>query len=92
MVMRKITRIALWSTPLLLAGAAALAQEPMPANPSVDDKDMMTKCMEQTDPALNKDDAIRACKEKWKQGVKVGEPKKPKKPKPKPNEDTPGKT
>jgi hypothetical protein len=88
MVMGNLTRIALWSAPLLLAGAAALAQEPLPANPSAEYNDMMTKCMEQADPALNKEDAIQRCKEKWKQGLKVG---KPKKPKPKPNEDTPGK-
>jgi hypothetical protein len=87
--MHMMTRMALWSAPLLLAGAAALAQEPMPADPTADYNDMMTKCMEQADPALNKEDAIQACKKKWKQGLKVG---KPKKPKPKPNDDTPGKT
>jgi hypothetical protein len=38
---------------------------------------------------MNKEDAIQACKKKWKQGLKVG---KPSKPKPKPNDDTPGKT
>lgn len=82
-------RIAPWSALLALAGAAALGQQPLPADPTSDYNDMMTKCMEQSDPALNKEDAIQRCKEKWKQGIKVG---KPKKPKPKPSEDSPGKT
>jgi hypothetical protein len=92
MLMDKITRLAAWSVPLVLAATAAFAEQPLPANPSADYNDMMTKCMEQADPALNKDDAIQACKEKWKQGIKVGGPKKPKKPQPKPDDATPGKT
>lgn len=87
--MRKITTLAVWIAPLLLTGAAVAGEQPIPADPTGDYNNMMTKCLEQADPALNKDDAIQACKEKWKQGVKVD---KPKKPKPKPNDDTaPGK-
>jgi hypothetical protein len=44
--------------------------------------------MEQQDPAMNKEDAQQLCKQKWKQGLKVG---KPKKVKPKPPEASPGK-
>jgi hypothetical protein len=86
--MHKITRLAVWAAPVLLVGATARAEQPIPADPTAEYNDMMTKCLEQADPALNKEDAIQACKEKWKQGVKID---KPRKPKPKPNEDTPGK-
>jgi hypothetical protein len=86
--MRKFTRVAQWVTPLLLAGAAAFAQQPLPANPTADYNDIMTKCLEQSDPALRKEDAIQRCKEKWKQGLKVDTPKKPK---PKPSDTKPGK-
>jgi hypothetical protein len=86
--MRYSTKAAI-CTGLLAAGVGALAQQPLPADPTSEYNQMMTKCLEQSDPAMNKEDAIRACKEKWKQGLKVG---KPQKPKPKPNDDTPGKT
>jgi hypothetical protein len=85
--MRTLTRLAL-SSGFLLAATAALGQQPLPADPTAEYNDMMTKCLQQADPALNKDDAIQLCKKKWQQGIKVG---KPKKPKPKPNDDTPGK-
>src|SRR5262245_10084913 len=88
MPMRTITRIAGWMAPLLLAGAGALAEQPLPADPTAEYNDMMTKCLEQADPALSKEDAVQACKQKWKQGIKVD---KPKKPKPKPNDAKPGK-
>jgi len=86
--MRYVTKVAVWSA-LLLPGVGALAQQPLPADPTSQYNQMMTKCLEQSDPAMNKEDAIQACKKKWQQGLKVG---KPKKPKPKPNDDTPGKT
>jgi hypothetical protein len=73
----------------LLTGTAAFADTPLPADPTSNFNQMMTACMEQQDPALNKEDARQLCKEKWKQGIKVG---KPKKAKPKPPEASPGKT
>ena len=72
----------------LLAGPAAFADTPLPADPTGKFNQMMTECMEQQDPAMNKEDAQQLCKQKWKQGLKVG---KPKKVKPKPPEASPGK-
>jgi hypothetical protein len=69
---------------LALAGRLALAEE-IPANPDGKFNQMMTDCMTRSDPALNKDDAIAACKKKLKQGVAVDQPKKEKdKPRDKP--------
>src|SRR5262245_44374787 len=56
--MRYVTTIAVWSG-LLLPGVAALAQRPLPADPTSDYNQMMTKCLEQSDPAMNKEDAIQ---------------------------------
>jgi len=75
-----------------LAGTVALADEPIPANPDGKFNQMMTDCMTRSDPALNKDDAIEACKKKMKQGIAVQKPQKHKdKPKDKPA-DTPQKS
>jgi hypothetical protein len=77
---------------LVLAGTLALAEEPIPANPVGKFNQMMTECMTRADPALNKADAIEACKKKMKQGIAVDKPKKHKtKPKDKPA-DTPQKS
>ena len=68
-----------------LAGTLALADETIPANPDGKFNQMMTDCMTRSDPAMNKADAIEACKKKMKQGVAVDKPKKHKdKPKDKP--------
>jgi hypothetical protein len=84
--MRQIMTIAVCAG--LLAAPAAFADTPNPADPTSKFNQMMTTCMEQQDPAMNKEDARQLCKEKWKQGIKVG---KPKKAKPKPPEASPGK-
>ena len=87
--MRK-AKVALWCGGLMWAALAAHAQNPhpIPADPTGKPNQMITDCMEKQDPAMNKEDAAQACKDKMKQGIKVD---KPKKPRPKPNEEAPGK-
>lgn len=66
--------------------AAALAAEPIPADPTGTPNQMVTDCMKQQDPALNKEDAIQLCRDKLKQGIKVDKPRKPEKPRDEPQE------
>lgn len=84
--MRKLTIAAVCGG--LLGSVAALADNPIPADPTGKPNQMITDCMEKQDPAMNKPDALQACKDKMKQGIKVD---KPKKPKPKPSETAPAK-
>jgi uncharacterized protein YpuA (DUF1002 family) len=72
----------------ILWAMAASAQNTIPADPTGKSNEMMRACMEQQDPAMAKDDAVKACRDKMKQGIKID---KPKKPRPKPSEASPGK-
>lgn len=76
---------------LALGGGVVLADEPIPANPDGKFNQMMTDCMTRSDPAMNKEDAIEACRKKMKQGIPVDKPKPKEKPQEKPS-DTPPKS
>lgn len=47
-----------------------------PADPTNRDNQMVTDCLSQQDPALNKDDAMELCKKKLKQGIDLDKPRK----------------
>jgi hypothetical protein len=73
----KSTMLAMACGGFLLLSAAVFAAEPIPADPTGKNNQMMTDCMTKQDPAMNKEDAIQACKDKMKQGAKVDKPAKP---------------
>jgi hypothetical protein len=82
----KTTILAIGCGGLLLLGTVAFAAEPIPADPTGKPNQMITDCMTKQDPAMNKEDAIKACKDKMKQGIQVDKRQKPDKPRDKPNE------
>jgi hypothetical protein len=86
-MMRKLM-VAAMGGGLVWAAAGAFAEEPIPADPTGRPNQMMTECMAQQDPAMKKDDALQACRDKMKQGIKVDKPKKPRE---RASEEAPGK-
>jgi hypothetical protein len=85
------SKLAFWCAALAWVAGSGVgwAAEPIPADPTGKPNQMMTECMQQADPALTKEDALQACRDKMKQGIKVD---KPRKPTPRPSEPSPAKT
>lgn len=74
--MNKSWRVAMTFCAGLLMTSGTFAQDTTPTTDAAEHNHLVTDCMTQQEPAMKKEDALKACRGKLRQGIKVDRKKR----------------